>query len=72
VQGAVGGAAEAGCGWLHADWESDLDRFYTDACGFTPTSAGFVRCASRPLKRPQARGDAGSFLLATCCPDFDV
>jgi GNAT superfamily N-acetyltransferase len=40
VQAAVGGATEAGCEWLHADWERDLDRFYTDACGFTPTSAG--------------------------------
>jgi GNAT superfamily N-acetyltransferase len=40
VQAAVDGAAEAGCEWLHADWESHLDRFYTDACGFTPTSAG--------------------------------
>jgi GNAT superfamily N-acetyltransferase len=40
VQAAAEGAAEAGCEWLHADWESDLDWFYTDACGFTPTSAG--------------------------------
>jgi GNAT superfamily N-acetyltransferase len=40
VQAAVGGAAAAGCEWLHADWESDLDRFYTDTCGFTPTHAG--------------------------------
>jgi GNAT superfamily N-acetyltransferase len=40
VQAAVDGAAEAGCEWLHGDWESHLDRFYTDACGFTPTSAG--------------------------------
>ena len=40
VQAAMAGAAEAGCEWLHADWEDDLDRFYTDTCGFTPTSAG--------------------------------
>jgi GNAT superfamily N-acetyltransferase len=40
VQTAVDGAAAAGCEWLHADWEGDLDRFYTDACGLTPTSAG--------------------------------
>ena len=40
VAAAVDGAAEAGCEWLHADWESGLDRFYTDACRFTPTSAG--------------------------------
>lgn len=40
VQAGVAGAAAAGCEWLHADWESHLDRFYADACGFTPTSAG--------------------------------
>lgn len=40
VQAAIAGAAEAGCEWLHADWEDDLDRFYTYTCGFTPTSAG--------------------------------
>lgn len=40
VHAAVDGASETGCEWLHADWERDLDRFYTDACGFTPTAAG--------------------------------
>ena len=40
VQAAVKGTAESGCEWLHADWESDLDPFYAEACGFTPTSAG--------------------------------
>lgn len=40
VEAAVDGAAEAGCEWLHVDWEGGLDRFYMDACGFTPTSAG--------------------------------
>jgi GNAT superfamily N-acetyltransferase len=40
VEAAVVGASEAGCAWVHADWDADLDRFYTDACGFTPTSAG--------------------------------
>jgi GNAT superfamily N-acetyltransferase len=40
VQAAVDGASEAGCEWLHADWERDRDRFYTDACTFTPTAAG--------------------------------
>lgn len=36
----LAGAAQAGCEWLHADWEGDLDRFSTGTCGFTPTSAG--------------------------------
>ena len=40
VQAAIDGASEAGCEWLHADWERDLDRFYTDACEFMPTAAG--------------------------------
>lgn len=40
VQAAVEGASESGCGWLHVDWDIDLDRFYLDACGFTPTPAG--------------------------------
>lgn len=41
VQTAVGGAAEAGCEWLHVDWDDDdLGRFYIDTCGFTPATAG--------------------------------
>ncbi len=40
VQAAVEGATESGCEWLHVDWDRDLDRFYLDVCGFTPTSAG--------------------------------
>lgn len=40
VQAAVDGAAEAGCEWLHVDWESHLDGFYVETCGFTPTPAG--------------------------------
>jgi GNAT superfamily N-acetyltransferase len=33
-------AAEAGCEWLHVDFDDDLRAFYFDACGFTPTNAG--------------------------------
>ena len=40
VQAAVEGASESGCEWLHVDWDGDLNRFYLDACGFTPTPAG--------------------------------
>jgi GNAT superfamily N-acetyltransferase len=40
---AVDGAREAGCEWLHVDWdEENLTRFYLDACGFTPTPAGLI------------------------------
>lgn len=35
-------AREAGCAWLHVDFEDDLRPFYLDACGFTPTTAGLL------------------------------
>ncbi len=43
VQGAADGAAEAGCEWLHVDWDGELGRFYLDSCGFVATSAGLLR-----------------------------
>jgi tRNA(Met) C34 N-acetyltransferase TmcA len=33
---------QAGCEWLHVDFGSDLLRFYHQACGFAPTSAGIL------------------------------
>jgi len=36
-------AANAGCEWLHVDFEEHLRAFYFDACGFTPTDAGLMR-----------------------------
>jgi GNAT superfamily N-acetyltransferase len=36
-------AAQAGCEWLHVDFEDDLSDFYVGACGFTPTPAGLIR-----------------------------
>ncbi len=36
-------AAEAGCEWLHVDYEDRLTPFYVDACGFVPTAAGLIR-----------------------------
>jgi GNAT superfamily N-acetyltransferase len=33
-------ARQAGCEWLHVDFDDDLRPFYFDACGFTPTNAG--------------------------------
>jgi GNAT superfamily N-acetyltransferase len=35
-------ARAAGCEWLHVDFEEPLRRFYLDACGFSPTSAGLI------------------------------
>ena len=39
-------AREAGCEWLHVDFEPELERFYFDACGFRPTPAGLIHLPS--------------------------
>jgi GNAT superfamily N-acetyltransferase len=36
-------AANAGCDYLHVDFENDLKPFYYDACGFAPTNAGLIQ-----------------------------
>jgi GNAT superfamily N-acetyltransferase len=36
------GARDAGCEWLHVDFDDRLRPFYFDACGFTPTTAGLI------------------------------
>ncbi len=43
VAAATKGAREAGCEWLHVDFEEHLTSFYLEACGFTPTRAGLIR-----------------------------
>jgi GNAT superfamily N-acetyltransferase len=43
---AVREATDAGCEWLHVDFEDDLQRFYLTACGFQPTKAGLLRIRS--------------------------
>jgi GNAT superfamily N-acetyltransferase len=35
-------AKDAGCEWLHVDFEPELEPFYFDACGFKPTPAGLI------------------------------
>ena len=40
VEHAKRGAREAGCEWLHVDFDEHVAPFYYRACGFTPTSAG--------------------------------
>ena len=42
VQRAVAEARDAGCEWLHVDYEAELAPFY-NACGFRPTNAGVIR-----------------------------
>ena len=36
------GAKEAGCEYLHVDFEDHLRAFYYGACGFRPTNAGLL------------------------------
>jgi GNAT superfamily N-acetyltransferase len=35
-------AKEAGCEWLHVDFEPHLRSFYLEACGFRPAMAGLI------------------------------
>ena len=42
VKVARDGAREAGCEWLHVDFDDNLRSFYYDACGFEPSNAGLM------------------------------
>ena len=35
-------ARQAGCEWLHVDFDASLRPFYIDACGFSPSQAGVL------------------------------
>jgi GNAT superfamily N-acetyltransferase len=35
-------AREAGCEFLHVDFDDELRPFYFEACGFSPTTAGLI------------------------------
>jgi GNAT superfamily N-acetyltransferase len=35
-------ARDAGCEWLHVDFDDHLRTFYFDSCGFTATTAGLI------------------------------
>jgi len=48
VETAVVGARDAGCEWLHVDFDDHLRAFYFDACGFTPTNAGLIALYAPP------------------------
>ncbi|MEU9743453.1 GNAT family N-acetyltransferase [Micromonospora chersina] len=43
VHAAVDDAAAGGCEWLHVDFETHLEPFYLERCGFRPTSAGLLQ-----------------------------
>ena len=40
VEAAEAASAQAGCEWLHVDFDEVHTRFYIDICGFTPAPAG--------------------------------
>lgn len=42
VELARDGARDAGCEWLHVDFDDDLAALYFGACGFRPTNAGLI------------------------------
>jgi ribosomal protein S18 acetylase RimI-like enzyme len=67
VERAASGAREAGCDWLHVDFEDRLADFYFRSCGFRPTRAGLIalRLLTSGLLRdrlPPGRSDHGSFV----------
>jgi GNAT superfamily N-acetyltransferase len=41
VRRAEAAARDAGCEWLHVDYDAELTSFY-EACGFRPTAAGVI------------------------------
>jgi GNAT superfamily N-acetyltransferase len=43
VEAAADAARDAGCEWLHVDFEAELAEFYLGACRFRPTAAGLRR-----------------------------
>lgn len=47
VAEAVSATRQAGCEWLHVDFDDDLRSFYYDACGFRPTNAGLIALQER-------------------------
>lgn len=47
VETARDGAREAGCEWLHVDYDADLREFYR-AAGFRPTEAGLIDLTATP------------------------
>lgn len=42
VAAARDAASDAGCAWLHVDFEDELAPLYITACGFRPTAAGLI------------------------------
>jgi ribosomal protein S18 acetylase RimI-like enzyme len=47
-------AKQAGCEWLHVDFEQHLAAFYFDACGFRSTTAGLIHLPTLEHNREPA------------------
>ena len=43
VEEAARNAREAGCEWLHVDFDHGLEPFYFASCGFRPVPAGLIQ-----------------------------
>ncbi|WP_405062969.1 GNAT family N-acetyltransferase [Kribbella sp. NBC_01505] len=43
VAAAASATRDAGCEWLHVDFEPHLAGFYLESCGFRPTDAGLLK-----------------------------
>lgn len=43
VEEAARNAREAGCEWLHVDFDEGLEAFYFESCGFRPVPAGLIQ-----------------------------
>ena len=42
IEVATDHAKQAGCEWLHVDFDDHLRQFYINAAGFTPTNGGLI------------------------------
>jgi GNAT superfamily N-acetyltransferase len=56
-------ARDAGCEYLHVDFDDDLQPFYLDACGFTPTNGGLIALRQEAL---DGGGDPACWLDRVC------
>jgi GNAT superfamily N-acetyltransferase len=52
VRLAAENAKQAGCEWLHVDFEDTdgMAAFYFDACGFRPTAAGLIHLSDTSVQ----------------------
>lgn len=55
VARAATAAGDAGCQWLHVDYEPELADFYERVCGFRRTAAGLIQLHRAPAISPSRR-----------------